>query len=332
MRRTFKRVHGRVFLTILALACTPQAHAEPNPTAPLAVRNLAPFSGLYGVPRMRGAGSAQGVSVALDQVSNFSSSNDGATQIFQDGETSVLRLTAARAFADERIDVGVELPWVRHSGGELDRYIDGFHRAFGLPEGGRENAPRNQLDLLLRVAGETEVRRQDSGGGLGDTVIWGGYALLETDNRAVRARAQLKLPTGDAAEITGSGGLDLSAWVELFDQQLLASLKTDITAGIGMTYLGAGDLAPAAQKRWVPIAHFGIHRALGRWLFTGQLDAHGALFDLSVDQLGEPALLGTLGVRRPFGEGQQLTVSLVEDLIGQSTSDVVFQLAWEKRW
>ncbi|MEM1432675.1 MAG: DUF3187 family protein [Pseudomonadota bacterium] len=334
MSATAERTVVRLRLRLLLLAALSPAAVAAGaevPHRPLEIRNLAPFSALFGLPRMRGAArSTAALSLRLDHVSNFSSSSSGDTQIFQDGETSHLSLGMRfPATPSSAFDFGVELPWVRHSSGELDRLIDNFHRTFDLPEGGRDRAPRDQLDILLRVDGEavTAVNRRRSG--LGDLRLWGGIGVYGNEQRTVRLRGSIKLPTGDAERLTGSGGTDASLWLEGSERAALATIGVTVTGGAGLVRLGRGDLAARAQERWVPIGHLGLHRSLGRWHWSAQLDGHGALFDLSVDQLGQPALQGTLGVRRRFGERHELTGAIIEDLVSQSTSDVVFQLQWQ---
>ena len=321
-----RRASRPLLLILLLGAGAPVAGAS----GPLALRNLAPFSALYGIPRMRGVRHEQpAVAFQLEQVSHFSSSSaqSGAssTVIFQDGESSIATLDLRGGFAG--LSLGAELPWIRHSGGSLDRFIDNFHRTFGLPEGGREDADRDQLDLLLRVDGRDEVSLQQSTRGMGDLRLWLGGSLSEARNRALAWRAQVKLPTGDPDELTGSGGTDVALWVE-FEQRRLP-LAVTVSAGLGGSYLGSGDLAADAQERWVPLGHLGLQRAFGRWHWSAQLDAHGPLFDLPVDQLGDQALLGSLGVSRTIAGQHHVRFAIVEDLISQSTSDVAFQLRWE---
>lgn len=328
-------------LALVLSLCLPLLLSTPLPVAaataddaPLAVRNLAPFSNLFGLPRMAGAGPmASGLGLRLEQVSNFSASQSGSAQIFQDGETSVVALHWARSLGtDDRFDLGVELPWIRHSGGELDRPIDGFHRAFDLPEGGRERAPRDRLDYRLRVEGTEQVRLLDRTSGVGDVRVGAGLRVHQSEARRLRLRAQLKLPTGDARRLTGSGAADVSLWLEALDTELLAGAGLRISLGAGASYLGRGDLAADQQRQLAAHGHFGLHRRFGAWDWSAQLDAHSALYDLPVDQLGAAALQGTLGVRRTISGRHTLTFSLFEDLIAQSTSDVVFQLAWHRRF
>ena len=275
---------------------------------------------------MRGAEAPEGqLGLIAEQVSHFSSSSSSDTQIFQDGETTVLSLDGV--WRRGGLALGFEAPWLRHSGGSLDRFIDNFHRTFNLPEGGRDRAPRDRLDFLLRVDGETEASLMSSTSGLGDLRLWAGGQLVNQRRARLAWRAQLKLPTGEADELLGSGATDLAAWLELGLDGL--PLGLDLTGGFGAVWLGEGDIAGADQERSTVLAHLGLQRRFGRWLVTAQADAHGPLFDLSVDQLGDEAVLGSLGISRTLGERHRFTLLIVEDLVSQSTSDVAFQLRWQ---
>ena len=65
-----------------------------------------------------------------------------------DGET--LRTTLALRYGfTPRFEGGVDIPFVHHSGGFLDGFIESFHQAIGKPKNDGEGNPRNQLAYLL---------------------------------------------------------------------------------------------------------------------------------------------------------------------------------------
>ncbi|MGI9326921.1 MAG: DUF3187 family protein [Pseudomonadales bacterium] len=300
---------------------------------PLAIRNLSPVAGLYGLPRMRGGALGEGLqlSVNIAQVSNFTSANIGGTQVFFDGETTVFDYSLSRRWG-EQAEWGVTFPYVAHSGGFLDGFIDDFHSLFGLPEGGRERAKSDQLDYLVRIDGETLVSFDDSRGGIGDVQAWLGYALWDAPAREVNLRAQVKLPTGRSSRLTGSEGLDIALWAELQERRLLQSLGAVISLGAGAVWLDEGELAPRSQESWAMVGHFGLRRGFGsRFELLGQLDAHSQLHDNPADAMGGSALMGSLGLRAAITPRLQMEFVVIEDLQSRSTSDVVFQLqldAW----
>jgi hypothetical protein len=315
-------------LSLLALAAWP-ARASDLLAAPLPVRNLAPVSLLYGLPVMQGAQRCcerLTASARIAQVSNFTSARFPETQLTFDGETTQFEYILQRAFG-RRGEWGLVLPYVQHTRGFLDRSIDSFHNTFGLPEGGRDLAPRDLLNYSIRSDGQTPVAFRDRQRGLGDLRGWLGWSLLTSDARALTARGQLKLPTGRVDKMTGSEGTDLALWLELEERALLSRVGVVISGGVGFAALGDSDLLPDRQENAAWFGHLGLRRAVGpRLALLAQLDAHSDLYDSRVDALGGTALLGTLGFRVAASQRLNIDFSLMEDLISRSSADVVFQL------
>lgn len=315
-------------LSLAVLASVP-ARAADLLAAPMPVRNLAPVSLLYGLPVMQGTRRCCerfAATARVAQVSNFTSARFPETQLTFDGETTQFEYILQRAFGD-RAEWGVVLPYVAHTSGFLDRSIDSFHGTFGLPEGGRDLAPRNQLNYSVRSDGQTPVSFQDRQRGPGDLRGWVGWSVYATAARALTARGQLKLPTGRVDRMTGSEGLDLALWLELEERALLSGLGVVISGGLGLATLGEGELLPDRQERGAWFGHLGLRRAFGsRFALLAQLDSHSDLYDSRVDALGGTALLGTLGFRVAASPRLNIDFSLMEDLISRSSADVVFQL------
>jgi len=66
-----------------------------------------------------------------------------------DGETTRLAIGARRGFGDGW-EASVTLPLLRHGGGFLDSVIEGWHAAFGLPNGDRDRFPQDRLRYRYR--------------------------------------------------------------------------------------------------------------------------------------------------------------------------------------
>ena len=157
--------------------------------------------------------------------------------------------------------------------------------------------------------------------------VTGGYQLLRDPARSLAVRALVKLPTGDVDSLTGSGATDVATWLDYTDRELLARFRLSMTAAIGVTILGDGDLLPHKQNRAAGWGHFGLSYPLtDAWSIKGQLDYQGQLIDVSIDQLGGAALQGTFGVSWQVTPRFWSDLAMVEDLTADSTSDVVLQL------
>lgn len=313
---------------MLVLTMAGPAHAQFR-LAPLEVRNISPVVQLYGLPRALGAHVAEATTqqARAELVSTFTSERDGDTFAFFDGETHVFSYRLRGALA-EQWEWGVELPYVRHTAGELDGFIDGFHRMFGLHEGGRELARRDRLDFLIRKGDRVYVDFDDSASHIGDVRAFVGRQLVADPGRALAVRAMAKLPTGNLATLSGSGATDLSLWAEYADHDLLSGLGLHLSLAGGVTKLGRGDLLPQQQRKWAGFGHIGLALPVGnRLVLNAQLDAHTAMIESSVPLVAEGGFLGTIGGRVGINDKLWLDVSIIEDLHNQSAADVVFQFS-----
>lgn len=295
---------------------------------PLAVRNLSPATLLFGLPRALGAAERPGgtsAALIVEHANNFTSGTGDDARVVFDGSTTAASL-ALRGALSARVEWGVEVPYVHHSGGFTDGFIDGFHDLFGFPDGGRSAAPRGRLDYRIDYAGEPSIVIGGSGGDLGDVRGWLGWRIADGDRQVV-ARAMVKAPTGSVDELSGSGGTDVSLWLELVDRRTLSGAGIVATLMGGATALGDGDLARADQRDVVYVGHFGLHWPVtDRLILRGQIDAHSEVIDSDVRQLAHGAVQGTLGGTLALSQRAWLDLGVVEDLTGGSAPDVVFLL------
>ena len=69
------------------------------------------------------------------------------------------------------------LPYVQHSGGELDGFVDDWHEFFGLPESDRPKAPTDRLLYYYEKNGEVLLDFRDSESGVGDIQLMASKAF-----------------------------------------------------------------------------------------------------------------------------------------------------------
>ncbi len=116
---------------------------------PLYVKNLSPVAGLFGLPSQRNAdiGAAGSFDLAAHTsiASHYVAEVRGQEALNLDGETLRVALEMRYALADNW-DLQLEVPWLDHSGGNLDSLIDNWHDFWGMPDGGRSDAPQDVLD------------------------------------------------------------------------------------------------------------------------------------------------------------------------------------------
>ncbi len=298
--------------------------------APLAVRNLSPVAQTFALPRTLGAvlpPRAGTLALHVEHANNFTANRDGDSWAYLDGTTTVTTLTVRRGWGT-RLEWGLEAPLVVHGGGATDALIDGFHDLFSLPDGGRDGASRNVLDYRLVHEGRTVARVDDSERHLGDVRALLGVRLLDQPGRQSALRAVVELPTGRAENLTGSEGVDVALWWETRDRRWLESLGLTVTLMGGVAFPGDSDLARDALRPVVFSGHLGLHYPLRPALsLHAQLDGHSELADAPIPQIGDPALLGTLGATWRWPSSRWLALGVVEDLTTRSAPDVVFRVS-----
>lgn len=235
-----------------------------------------------------------------------------------DAETRELRLALQRTFADGYA-LRIELPYRHTSAGSLDSFIDGWHRAFGLPEGARPSLPRDALQIAYRRDGETLLESRSPQSGVGDISVQVGRQLSAVP---VAAWLGVKLPSGDAVELTGSGSVDVSAALA---SNYEFGERWAIFGQAASTWLGDGDRLANQQNEWAWSGTAGISaRAFDNLTVIVQLDAHTAIYDADeLEFLGDTAQL-TLAATYRIGSTWELSFAVTEDIAVESAPDVVF--------
>lgn len=251
----------------------------------------------------------------------------GAQRLIVDAETREARVTIGHAWSNG-FAAQLELPYRYTGGGVLDDAIDSWHDFFDLPEGARATLPTDRVRIAYARNGAVLLDVDSSASGLGDVSMDFGYSLQSTAATAVAAWLSVKVPTGDADRLTGSGATDVSLAIA-GEHQL--NEDWSLFAQVGITRLGDGDRLPAQQVDTVWSGFAGIGWRAWRGLeLKAQLDAHSAVFDdAELDFLGD-ALVLTVGGDYRFASGWQLDVAVSEDIAVESASDVVFVIGMKK--
>ena len=324
-------------LTLILASAALAAQAQLD--APFTTSNRNPFVAVYGLPMAESASlSNKGhwrSNGQIDIASHFSekdrsnSSPDGEA-IFIDGETYRFNWQLRYGLSD-RIELGLDIPWVSHQGGGLDSFIDGFHNLTGLPDGNRTEFARDQLIYRYRDNRQNVIDYTRSSQGLGDITLSMGYQLSEQPLRQWALRASLKLPTAEQDLFIGSDASDLALTLQLSDQHWQANYNLSAHASLGVLKLGDGLLLPNRSKDWVVFGSTTLAWQANKNLtFKLQLDAHTAFYNSQLDQLGKDSLQLTMGGSTRLTKHWLLDIGVVEDLVVGSAPDVVFHFALRK--
>ncbi|GAB3273702.1 DUF3187 family protein [Parahaliea aestuarii] len=314
--------------TLLAACCA--ATSLPLSAAgeePLYVKNLSPVAGLVGLPSQRSAavGEAGAWQLALHgSVASHYVSDRGAREALNlDGETQRLALELRYAFAPDW-ELQLELPWLRQDAGFLDSAIDGWHDFWGMPDGGRGEAPGDVLDYRYADPG-LRFALEDDGSGIGDASLALQHAFYRGETATLSVAAGYKFGSGDARDFTGSGEGDVYVALRASGADL-AGLPLDWHAQAG--YLRAGEVAMLGprQERDLWFAGGALSwRFAGDWRLLGQFDAHAAPIDSAIDALGSTAMMLSAGLRWHPAPDWSLDFAVIEDIAVETAPDVVFQ-------
>lgn len=253
---------------------------------------------------------------------------DGSEYLLVDAETREARLTL-QAPLSGRVSFQLELPYRYTGAGSLDGFIDSWHDTFGLPDGARSDLPSDDLNITYIRDRSRPFDLRSSASGLADIQASLGYDIVASEGSALSAWLNVKLPTGDADKLTGSGATDVS--VVLAGERRLNERWSAFAQG-AVTYLGEGDLLPSRQRSVVWSGLAGVSGQVWRSLsLKAQVDAHTAAFDSDLDFLSEAIVL-TVGGDYRFASGWRMDIGVSEDIAVEHSPDVVFFFGMKRGW
>jgi hypothetical protein len=339
-----KRLAFRTLLSFFAIGgCLAgglplDARAEDVPVAPLQLRHLSPLALLFGLPPTEAGllvptGRFEG-RLLLEGANHFSVHEEAGEVLTLDGETYRATVSLRSGVAD-RLELGLDIPYLAHEKGVFDGFIEEFHEAFGLLDNSRGDSPSNELIYRYLRAGRTRFAMEEPVSGIGDLLVSGALQLWrqgEASSRAIALRSTLKLPTGDAGKLTGSGATDISLGLAGTDGALLAGWGMTLYGMAGGLYLGEGDLLADLQRRWATFGSFGIGWRAADWVTIKlQVDGHTALFkDSKFRPLDSWAAQLAGGVTFHLPAAIALDLALSENIFVETAPDVALHLALRK--
>ncbi len=252
--------------------------------------------------------------VSKPVVEQTAAASPSGNAYYVDGET-LRAVVDVRVGIARRFEAGMEIPLLLHTAGFMDPLIDSFHSTLGLPDGGRGWFARDQSVVAYADHGDI-LYVDDAQGGVrpGDLSLSGrGTLAQDREGRASLAGAiTLKLPTGRADRLDGSGSVDLGAGLQ-------ASWRLDRStwhAGYQYTRLGGWSLEPSMSLRdRQSFSGAYVFRLNPRASIIGQiLGTFGPFPHRDDGDLGEPALELAAGMRHAGPHHLQIEWALLESL------------------
>ena len=292
------------------------------------LRNQHPFLHIYGLPPLQQAALVeQGrteCAAVLSIVNNAAANDTDSESITLDGETYYADFTFRRRL-NERLEIGIAVPIVKHSGGFLDRMIFDWHDFWGMSNSKRKGA-HNQLDYFYERDGSVQQQITTSSSGVGDVQLSAAMPIIAADaagSRHVTLRFSVKLPTGNSDDVHGSGAVDAALGIHAQDSRQLFGRELAYLGFAGLLGLGDGDVLADQQRSAVPYGGLAATwHATARLGITAQLQAQGAYVDSDLDELGSSSIqLAVGGAYRWPVHGVALRFALVEDVISDAAPD-----------
>lgn len=299
---------------------------------PFAVRDQNPLALIQGLPmpasaRLPAAGAFDwSMTLALSNSLNVESNANES--LLLDYEAHELLTRLSYGLGDDWA-LTLDIPLISYGGGFLDNTIEGWHQAFGLPNGSRASYPDNAYQLYYQSGTRAVVNTSTASNSLADIQLGIGKQLTRTATQASSVWLSLDLPTGDQAAFTGNGSSDII--LQFANQHQLAA-DWLLDAGAAVTLPGASNLNGVAVADRIWSAQSGIEwRALPSFALQLQFNAHTRIYpDSALTALGNSYQL-VFGGHLRLDECSKLAISVSEDIKPGSTADVSFGVSYRRR-
>lgn len=307
------------------------AYAIAVPIQPFRSQNLNPFLIGSGMPSAEtpflGGGEALTAFAQVDVVNNSISREQNAESVVIDGETYRAML-GLRKMAAERVELGIDVPWIAHSPGFMDEFIEEWHNAFGLSNSERDFLGAGQLRYGYARESVALADVDQRVAGLGDIQLGVAWQFLKRANTAATVRATLDLATGDAEKLTGSGGTEAAVAVALGDRTFLSAPSMSAMLSAGILRAGGGSVLQPLQKDWVGFGSVALGWDVSASLtMKGQVDFHTPMYATALRPIGGAGVQLTLGAAVAISHRLLLDLAIGENLHTGATPDVVFHFA-----
>ncbi len=329
---------GRVWLTkglagIALLLCTASATAVEDNW--FFLRHHNPFLQIYGLPPFQTA--ALVADAELQYRASFDIANHSETipespdgTLIIDGESYFFTLSM-RYGLKQWLEIGFDLPFIRHSTGVFDNAIERWHKIWGFSNAERTR-PSNELLFRYERQGSPPFELTTPISGIGDLQLTAAMPLLKGGSHAVSLRSSLKLPTGDEQDLLGSGATDFSLGLYASKTGIFSLPDLSVSGFAGMLWLGEGEVFADIQKSNVLFGGLaGAWQATDNLSVAAQVYVQGKYLESELRDIGGDSVQASFGGTYTFADRNIcLSVALVEDLVTDTVSDVAlhFSVTW----
>ena len=319
-------------MSVASLFVATSARADEPFGEPLDDRDNGPVSGILNFPdSTEGAllldrGRFAGSLLAMTSSHAITTSRGDEALVF-DGETTRLEF-GLRYGVSERLELGLRLPYLNHSAGNLDSLIDRWHDWFGLPGGSRETRASDLLEFNYVDGSGTRLDLRDSTSDFGDLRLMAGWRLDAGGGHRRALRFGVTLPTGSVDSLTGAEAATVSVGYAGDVRSVGASGRLSAFYRASVVWVDEPGILADRYREWIGQLGAGFGVRATSWLdLRAQALFRTATHDSDLEVLGEPAVTLTFGGNLRLGERYVLSLAVGEDIKVNSSPDVSFQLA-----
>mgnify|MGYP001312202743 CR=1 FL=1 len=306
---------------------------------PFYIRDQGPFSQVFGVPPAEGGKLVPARKLDIRLAFDLANSDSGAwlpqETLELDGETH--RYTVALRYGlTDKVELGLDIPYIDFNGGILDGFMNDFHKTIGRSLA-QKGAGKNRIVFSYARNGVTEIDSRSRTSGFGDLLLSVALPLHRGESvssRSVAVRAALKLPTGDPDTLRGSGGTDFSMRIAANDGATLSAWRITLYAAGGVLLLGKGEVLKEQQRDFAGFGTVGFGWSPLDWLALKlQLDMHSAFYrDSDAVVLNSDVYQLAGGFSFALPRDTTLDFSMSDNIGSETSPDVTFHVDVRKRF
>ncbi|MEC8299108.1 MAG: DUF3187 family protein [Pseudomonadota bacterium] len=322
-----------IFKTVIMalLICSTSAKAEISIAGPFAVSNFSPLVKIHGLPAPRSVkilpkGALEGT-IHASLSSNFSKGMNKKQSVILDGETLNTELTIDLGIGNDA-ELSLVIPYLKHSGGNLDAFIENWHSFFGLPNGGRSLVKKNRLLYQVQNNGkESFTLGPTQTVALGDISFTFSKKFSGRKSRRVGISAGVNVPSGKLSNLSGSEFTSFFSMAHYSNQTVSRFPRLHFNQTLGILKNNADELFETKVKGLVFFGSSQIGWRIKESLnLKAQIDYHTPFYSSDLRQLGNTSVQLVLGGTVKVGKAFALDLSLSEDIATDTAPDVTFTL------
>jgi len=287
----------------------------------LPTRSQNPMLQSYFIPAMpiTSANQQWSFSHALYITSTYQSDQNATEELLIDIENT--RYDFQISYTRELWHFNLNASLISNQGGVLDQTIESWHEFFGLPQGGRDMAENNQIQLLYQQDGQDIINSTQAEQGLGDIQLAVGYQL----NKGSQLWLAIEIPSTNSSEFMSNDATDIAAW---YSANSTAKSNLSSYGSIGIVYPANSGLLENRLNDHYLFGQFGLNYIFSpSYHFILQTDFHSEIEKHSQLDALDHSLQVQFGLRFPtLFENHQMELFFSEDIFPGLAPDITFGL------